>query len=392
MVGSPSGAEPGFRPGPEGTPTALQLIGGGRADGQGLTKEQKRFNQLVKKIKAARQQIERFKEADQELRSLGQEKILPMEEKWLRATRDLVLALHTSPHQSSLTRRHKQKFRVMMNAEITLLLNTSFFVEDTKLRDLFGIYTESGLSFEEMAAANAEQERKAAAEMFGMDLDPEDMADPATLKERLDARAEELRQQGAAEPTARKQTKAQLASETKRQAAESAVKKTTRQIYVDLVKHCHPDREQDELKRIEKTEWMKQITAAYEVDDHLGLLEMQMTLLAERENAFADFNESELRYFNQSLQRQLTELENEVMMAHPMHTGNSFGSLYHPNRNVMIRELEMERSSLKHRLQAVGHITKLIASEQGFKQYLVDYVEPRAIDRDFDDADGFRWA
>jgi len=42
------------------------------------------------------------------------------------------------------------------------------------------------------------------------------------------------------------------------------VKKTTRQIYVDLVKHCHPDREQDELKRIEKTEWMKQITAAYE--------------------------------------------------------------------------------------------------------------------------------
>jgi hypothetical protein len=260
------------------------------------------------------------------------------------------------------------------------------------LRDLFGIYTESGLSFEEMAAANAEQERTAAAEMFGMDFDPKDMADPATLKERLDARAAELRQQGAAEPAARKQTKAQLASESKRQAAEKAVKKTTRQIYVDLVKHCHPDREQDELKRIEKTEWMKQITAAYEVDDHLGLLEMQMTLLAERENAFADFNESELRYFNQSLQRQLTELENEVMMAHPMHTGNSFGSLYHPNRNVMMRELEMERSSLKHRLQAVGHITKLIASEQGFKQYLADYVEPRAIDRDFDDADGFSWA
>jgi hypothetical protein len=40
----------------------------------------------------------------------------------------------------------------------------------------------------------------------------------------------------------------------------------------------------------------------------------------------------------------------------------------------------------------VGHITKLIASEQGFKQYLADYVEPRAIDRDFDDADGFSWA
>jgi len=61
-----------------------------------------------------------------------------------------------------------------------------------------------------MAEANAEQERKAAAEMLGWTWIP-DMADAATLKERLDAGLEELRQQGATEPTARKQTKAQLA-------------------------------------------------------------------------------------------------------------------------------------------------------------------------------------
>ena len=371
---------------------ALQLIGGGKADGQTLTKEQKRFNQLVKKIKATRQQIQRLKEADEDLRKLGQEKILPIEEKWLRATRDLVLALHVSPHQQRLTKRLKQKFRQMMNTEITLLLSTTVFAENDELQKLFGVYTESGMSFKEMEAAKAEQERKEAAEMFGMfgmDIDPEDLEDPAKIKERLDAKLEELRQEESTKPKARKQTKAQLAAESKRQTAENAVKKTTRQIYLDLVKHCHPDREQDELKRAEKTEWMKQITAAYEMDDHLRLLEMQMTLLAERENAFADFNDGELRYFNQSLQRQLAELESEMMMSHPLHTGNLFGNLYHPNRNVMIREVEMEKNSFKQRLQAISQSAGLITSEQGFRHHVVDYVLPSSRDMDYD---GFDWA
>ncbi len=365
---------------------ALQLVGGGAAGSHALTKEQKRFNQLVKKIKATRAKIEQFNTADQELRSLGQKLILPAEEEFMRALRKLVLAMHASPHQSKLTKRHKLKFREVMLLEITMLLKTLFHADDAELQKLFGIYSESGISYEEMQEATEKLEREAAAEMFGMfgmDIDAEDLNDPAKLKEVIDAQFDGLHEKENMRQGSRKKTKAQLDVESKRQAAADAVKKTTRQIYLDLVKHCHPDREHDEFKRAEKTVWMQNITAAYEADDHLRLLEMQMTLLAERENAFADFNDSELRYFNESLQRQLAELENEVMMAHPMHTGNMFGSLYHPNRNIMMRELQTEQSSLKHRTNAVGRDAQLITSEQGFRRYIADYQMPRQQDLEF---------
>ena len=376
--------EPG-KPHGSASASALQIVGGSGADGSKLTKEQKRFNQLVKKIKASRAKIDRLTEADHELRTLGQKWILPAEEAFMRALRDLVLTMHASPHQAKLTKRQKVKFREVMNHEITTLLGTIYLSDDAELRALFSRY--SAISYEEMVEEAEKAEREAAADIFGMDLDPEDLDEPAKLQEKLDAL--EGDEQENAEAPERKKSKAQLEAESKRKAAENAVKKTTRQIYIDLVRHCHPDREQDELKRAEKTELMKKITAAYEVDDHLRLLEMQMTLLAERENAFADFSDNELKYFNESLQRQLGQLETELMMAHPMHSGNMFGSLYHPNRNIMMREMEMEQSSLKHKASAVARHARLIASEQGFRSYIADYPLPRRRDRDLDDDGDF---
>lgn len=360
---------------PDAVPaSALQIVGGGSGVGQPLTKEQKRFNQLVGKIKAIRAKIDRIKEADQDLRHLGQKLILPAEEKFTLALRDLVLAMHASPHKDKLTRRQHEKFRQVMNVEITALLATPFLAEDPALRKLFGSYSESGMSFEEMEAE--------AAEAFGPDIDPDDLDEAKEAEEPLPDSRAEASEQTNDEPEECKKTKAQLEAEAKRQSAENAVKKTTRQIYLDLVKHCHPDREQDELKRAEKTEWMKRITAAYDMDDHLRLLEMQLTLLTERENAFADFNEVELRYFNQSLQRQFSTLEEELMMSHPLHTGNRFGSLFHPNRNVMLQELEAEQSSLKHRTLAVARNAELIRSEQGFRRYVNDFPLPSPRDQE----------
>jgi len=394
-------SDPTFTPPPEsqrGTPSklhdavpasAIQIVGTGRAGGPALTKEQKRFNQLVGKIKAIRAKIDRFKEVDQELRHLGQKMILPAEEKLTLAQRDLVLAMHASPHKSMLTKRQHQKFRQVMNAEITMLLKTMFLAEDAQLRRLFGVYSETGMSYEEMEAESAKQAREEAARWFGDDVDADDLDDPEKVEELLKRKADAEREAENEEPEARRKSKAQLDAESKRNSAESAVKKTTRQIYLDLVKHCHPDREQDELKRAEKTEWMKQITAAYDVDDHLRLLEMQMTLLTERENAFADFTANELKYFNESLQRQFVTLEDEMMMSHPLHTGNMFGRLFHPNRSIMLRELEAEQHSLKHRTRAVGLNAQLITSEQGFRRYVVDYVLPPTSDQNL--GEGFSW-
>lgn len=171
----------------------------------------------------------------------------------------------------------------------------------------------------------------------------------------------------------RKKTDRQIEAAEKRKAAEEAVSKTAKQIYLDLIRHFHPDREQDEQKRLEKTEIMKQITVAYDANDHLKLLELQMTLLADRSNVFADFSDSQLKYFNDVLKRQVGELEMELEMNTPDMNGNPFGRFYHPSRPYRQQMINRHVKSQEEMIKMVSHTLDLIQTRKGLKIFISDY-------------------
>ena len=50
------------------------------------------------------------------------------------------------------------------------------------------------------------------------------------------------------------------------------ISQATKKIYISLITEFHPDKETDELKKLEKTEIVKKITLAYEEDDLFELL------------------------------------------------------------------------------------------------------------------------
>ncbi len=164
-----------------------------------------------------------------------------------------------------------------------------------------------------------------------------------------------------------------MAAEEKRLTAQASVKKTTKQIYLDLVRHFHPDKEQDEQKRVEKTEIMKQITVAYEADDHLRLLELQMNLLAARNNAFADFDNLQLKYFNQTLQKQVQELEQELFFSSPEGNGNLYAPFFSPNRAQMLKNIELKVRYSKKSLKGVRHNLSIIHDDKVFLGYIRAY-------------------
>lgn len=213
-------------------------------------------------------------------------------------------------------------------------------------------------------------------QMFGMDFDAADFDDPAKMKEKMDAHQAQFKADEQARTerrSQRKKTDRQLAAESKREAAEKAVNKTAKQIYLDLIRHFHPDKEQDEQKRLEKTEIMKQITVAYDADDHLKLLELQMTLLTERDNVFANFDESQLKYLNDVLKKQVQELEMELEMSSPEMNGNMYAMLYHPMPFMMQQQIERHIRSQKKQEKMVQSTVELIQTAKGLKEYVKGY-------------------
>jgi hypothetical protein len=103
----------------------LQIVTG-KQPGQTLSKEQKRFNSLVKKIKTLRAQIEKTKELDLELRRLGEERVTPAEKAAMAADRDWIMALNNSLFRAKLGKKQAEKLELILLEEIGHLLETSF--------------------------------------------------------------------------------------------------------------------------------------------------------------------------------------------------------------------------------------------------------------------------
>lgn len=337
-----------------------------------LSKEQKRFNTLVKKIENLRLEIEQIKELDLELRRIGEARVTPAERLAMAACREWVMALHNSPFRTKLPRRQAEKFSLLMLQETSSLLSTNLYEEDAELQQLFALYEDSGRSYEEIREEQEEDMKAMTAHMmnsmFGMDIDEDDLDNPERMHEKINAKQAEFEdaERMRAEKRAKKgKTESQVA-------AENSVKKTAKQIYVDLIRHFHPDKEPDEQKRLEKTEVMKQITAAYDADDHLRLLELQMTLLSDRDNVFADFDNQQLKYFNATLQKQVAELEEERFQASPEGNGNLYAMLYAPKRPWMLANIEQHIRHQKQMVKDMNLNIKLIQQEKMFKEFVRD--------------------
>jgi hypothetical protein len=338
-----------------------------------LSKEQKRFNTLVKKIETLRLEIEQTQELDLELRRVGEARVTPAERAAMAACRDWIMVLSNSPFRHRLNKKLAEKFALILLEEIGRLLDTSFYADDMELQALYAEYEDSGRSYEEireeMEGDLKEMSARMMNDMFDMNLEADDLDDPERIQEKINAKQAEFE---AAERT-HAEKRAKKGKTDSQQAAESSVKKTAKQIYINLIRHFHPDKEPDEQRRLEKTEVMKQITAAYEADDHLRLLELQMTLLSDRNNVYADFDNPQLKYFNQTLQQQVAELERELFLASPEGNGNLYAMLYAPKRPWMLANVEQHIRHQKELVKNIQQNIKAVQMETVFREFVRSY-------------------
>lgn len=356
----------------------VQLVG--KSDNGKLSKEQTKFNNYLKRIKATKGQIEALKEANTWLIQVGTARVMPIDKLDVIANKDFLLALDGHRELDKLSQPQRRKFEDMMRQEIEEVLN---YEEFDDLKPLFEKY--SGKNYDEHVAEEEATAKQQAADMMNMMFDMDISADDELedVMEKVAKKKEEAEAQQAAATERRankKMSDKQRERAEKQAAAEADMNKTTKQIYVDLVKNFHPDQETDEARRQWKTEIMQKVTVAYKENDFLKLIELQISLLEERENRLEGLGDEQLKYFNKSLREQLGELEYEAQMVHPHFNGNPFGHFYSPNR--AISEMQMEKHIKEMKKQTKGRRSNIefIKSLFGLKEYLKQVV----IKADFD--------
>lgn len=363
-----------------------------------LTKSQKEFNRLTKKIAQMQADVKGFEEAVGKAQQRVAQDLAPLLRQHEERRADMVRLLDRAYETGKWGARERKKL------EHIILEMCQELIGEQKMDDLKPIYNKySGSDFDEddteAEEATASLMREMMQQMFGINI-PED-ADVSTpekmqayLAERMEQQEaeEEERKRKAAERRAQKpKTAKQIEREEKKaekdqKKAEEEAKttKSVREVYLDLVKAFHPDREPDEAERQRKTEIMQRVTDAYERNDLLALLQLQLELERIDQNHLETMAEEKLQHFNKLLRKQAAELDELLWgIKHALAQMTNRQPYLITSPMLLDYWLDADIKSTKKQLRQLEKDLQELADTQVLKAWLKSYKIQKPREEDF---------
>lgn len=293
---------------PVSSPNVVQISTA--AAGPALSPSQKRFNTLIQQINRARQTLVAWQDNIAAYRQAHGEVLGPLQAELLAGHRQWVLALDAALEQGRWSKVERATLRELLcEAAGELLADRG---EDEQIRALFDKHSEVDYDTEQRDRALV---MKAMAEaMTGLDLgDDEGIDSDAELFARLQQGLQEQMAAEEAQRSAKAAVRRKSAAQRKQEAEAQQAMQSVREIYRKLASALHPDRETDERQRKTKTALMQRVNQAYEAQDLLALLELQLQIEQIDESHIANAGDQRLKHYNKVLGEQLAELKAEAV-------------------------------------------------------------------------------
>ena len=354
-----------------------------------VTKPQQDFNKLVEKIAHLRHEIELVKAFNLHLeRRVGAE-YDPLIRKSNEQSCALVHVFDRAYQSGNFKGRDLKKLEhLIVKIAFTLLENGDF----NELKPIFEQY--NGAPFDEINDEMDEEismvMREMMEQMFNVRLDDEvDISDPEKFQAHLEEKIKEKEEAGFERKSTAKKSKKQQEKADKKLAEAEKVSKSVREVYLDLVKAFHPDREPDEAEKIRKTAIMQRVTAAYEKNDLLVLLELQLEFERIDAHSLNSIAEERLLHFNKVLSNQARELREELL-EHNDHLAE-LGEVLLDDGGYFMGKIKRENiepafnakmKELKTRFENLKKEVRLLSSSAELKAFLKYYQIPKASKRD----------
>lgn len=296
--------------------TATLVSIAGQKGPSALSKAQKQFNTLIKRIDKERKRLAEWQEMMPRYQQKHAAELSPLLQSF-NAQRVAMAHLLDRAHQEKIftkTERAKLSDMICQIAGELIMEPES----DDVLKQLYNKH--SGGDFD----AEMEQEGAAVKDMmeamFGIDLGEAeiDLRSPEAMMAHLNARLHEQqtqqseRAQAGPPPRQRKKSARTLAREAQQQQEQQNVSQSIREVFRKLASALHPDKEQDGEERARKTALMQRANVAYGNNDLLGLLELQLEVEQIDQAAINTVSEDRLKHYNKVLAEQAAEIAHEV--------------------------------------------------------------------------------
>lgn len=272
-----------------------------------LTKDQKAFNTLIKKIDAKRSKLAEWQVGHVQFKQQYRTDLFPLQEQELALQIQLTQALDLAHGGKGLSKGERNKLSVMIVELTDVILSAQ---DDAGMKKLYNKHSRSDFDAEQ--AAEKEDAKAIFEHMFGVDLgDDVDMSSPEDVLHRFEQQFRAEMGQASEQPSPKKTAK-QQAKADRLAAQEAQISQSIREVFRKLASALHPDREQDPAEKQRKTALMQRANDAYQKGNLLQLLELQLELEHIDQAHLAGLSAERLKHYLKILKGQLKEIEQEI--------------------------------------------------------------------------------
>ncbi|MBV6325229.1 J domain-containing protein [Duganella violaceipulchra] len=275
------------------------------------------FNTLIKKLEKERTLLAAWQETLPLLHTITEQELAPLGAALRAHDRRMVLLCDQAYGHKSMGARNKETLAEYIRTTGWDLLQ---FGDDEELDRIVGKYDDS--PFGPPDAQDGADLKTEMENLFGVEL--EDGGSDEAVMAALHAKMDELERQAEARwrqaeekqrqaEERRAQSPGAIKQARRKEAEEALMKQSVREIYRKLASALHPDRETDPAERSRKTGLMQRVNVAYQKNDLLGLLELQLEIEQIDQAAIDGLSDERIGQFNAVLRAQVRELEGDNM-------------------------------------------------------------------------------
>lgn len=324
-------------------------------DAPTLSKGQRSFNALIKQIENRRKRLADWETATTQFQTRYAGELVPLKQTSTKLQIRMVHSLDQAYAHEGLSKPERRKVSVLI-----IDLAGSLIDDDASLKAIYNKY--SGSDFDREIAAQAAEMKSRLEAVLGVDLGED--ADAHSHEDLLQRARAHIAQQAAkkaalaskreARRAARQKSPKQLAAEAREEAERAQITLSIREVYRKLASALHPDRETDSQERDRKTKLMQRVNEAYDKNNLLQLLELQLELDHIDQRAINHISEARLTHYNEILKDQVRELDRQIHRAEMgfRHTYGyqRFGAL---SPEAVLRDLAANIEALHHSIRSL---------------------------------------
>lgn len=355
-----------------------------------LSKEQKKFNALTKKIEEQKKDIEIAKQNALKINTDFANDFHTLEEKLGTSYKDLIITLDNFTSTIKLGKNQKEMFDDYIN---DLFDNAFEYIEpDEDLKKIFDKYNEN--SYDQMRKRNEEEmkdflnsmvKNMTNVDVSDVDWDFNDYDSTISNAQKVYEKINQEYQKEAEKDKNRKKTKEEKEMEQMDKLKEELTNKSIRSIYISLAKALHPDTETDEKLKEEKTELMKKVTNAYDNKDITELLKLEAICMQQSYERLYFMPDEAIELYNEVLEDQSEELNDELFLVLNDPKNNDFSDLLLLSDNQIKRRMTEIFNDLEEDIIENERLINLFRSKNTSKSVLINLLKEHNEYYDFKD-------